>query len=266
MTDEEPKFSRVIEDFLTSRGILIERIPESTKRTPDYLIKLLKRNVLMELKIKSDDPDDIAQSEAILESGGIASRSKPLKYMNNASGVISSGAKQMIEYDPDQRCHHVLWLHASGFDSYAHEEQLRFTLYGTQRLFSSKRPELIHCFFFHDSEFWRYRKTLAAAIVSNWSSTGALILKLCLNPHYERKTEFCGSELYNAFGDGLLDIDKMVDGDQVLLMDGSCDRKNSIGVLKYLRNKYRLDDLQEIDLGFEVAGMRVPKTDEAKSE
>lgn len=265
MTDEESQFSQVVEDFLLSRGVPGNRIPRDKNRTPDYLIPLPKRNVLMELKIKSDDPADIAESDAVLESGGIASRSKPLRYMNNASGVISYGAKQMIEHDPDHQCHHVLWLHASGHDAYAHEEQLRFTLYGTQRLFSSERPELIHCFFFHDSEFWRYRQTLAAAFVSKWSSRVDIGIKLCLNPHYQRKEEFRDSELYNALRDGLLDIEKEVDGIQLLLMDGNCDRKDTRSVLEYLRSKYGLDDLQTFDLGYQIAGMRVPRNEEEYS-
>lgn len=257
MTDEEPQFSQVVEDFLLSRGVTGNRIPRDKNRTPDYLIPLPKRNVLMELKIKSDDPEDIAESDAVLASGGIASRSKPLRYMNNASGVISYGAKQMIEHDPGLQCHHVLWLHASGHDSYAHEEQLRFTLYGTQRLFSSERPELIHCFFFHDSEFWRHRRSLAAAFISEWSSRGNLGIKLCLNPHYSRKEEFRGSEIHSALRDGLLDVEREVDGVQVFLMDGPCDRKDTFQVLEYLRHKYDIEDLQPFDLGFTTAGMRL---------
>lgn len=255
MTDEESQISQVVESFLSSRGIPGTRIPEGKKRTPDYLIPLPLRDVLMELKIKSDDPSVIAESEAVMELGSIASRSKPLRYMNNASGAISYGAKQMVEHDPNRACHHILWLHASGHDAYAHEEQLRFTLYGTQRLFSSERPELIHCYFFHDSEFWRHRKTIAAAFLSRRSSRVNINIQLCLNPYYERKTEFRDSEVFNALRGGMLDVEQEIDGIQLLLMDGSCDRKDKQGVLDYLRNKYALEDLQPFDLGYHVAGL-----------
>jgi hypothetical protein len=265
MTDEEPQFSPVLEDFLKSRNIPGIRIPESAKRTPDYLISLPKRNVLLELKIKSDNPAQIEESHAIMASGGIGSRSKALSPTNTVSGVISDGAKQMIEYDPESLCHHVLWLHASGYDATAHWEQLVSTLYGTQRLFSKERPELIHCFFFHNSAFWRYKQTLAAAFVSDWNSDGDLTLQLRLNPHYLRKSEFLTSELCEALHDCLYEVDKFVDGVQVLLMDGECDRRDSRGVLEYLQAKYKLAHLQTFDMGYQYAGMWV-QPDESLEE
>lgn len=259
MTDEEHLFSQTLEAFLTSRGAPCERVPESHQRTPDYRIPFSKRDVLLELKIKSDDPGQIGKSQSILEAGGIASRSKPLRPTNTVSGVISDGAKQMIEYDPETKCHHVLWLHASGHDSYAHEEQLRHTLYGVQRLASLQRPELIHCYFFRESEFWRHRKTLAAAFISRWSAPENITIQLCLNPCYTRKNEFAKAELCQALHDGLLDVEREVDGNQILLMDGVCDRRDIAGVLDYLRSKYEIDDLQPIDLGYHIGEMRVPQ-------
>lgn len=262
MTDTERAFSKhVLEAFLSSRGLSCHRIPESNRRTPDYLIRQAVRDVLLELKIKSDDPDEMAESLAALEAGLLASRSKPLRPTNTVSGVICDGAKQMIEHDTEQNHHHLLWLHASGHDAFAYREQLRHTLYGIQRIFSSERPELIHCYFFRESEFWRWRKTLAGAVVSKWSSQTGVTIQLCINPHYSRHAEFRGSEVYRALNDCLLEPEIEADGDQVFMMDGASDRRDVKAVLEYLRSKYLIQDLQPFDLGFHTAGLRVSEQD-----
>ncbi|OYW73639.1 MAG: hypothetical protein B7Z37_20740 [Verrucomicrobia bacterium 12-59-8] len=230
------------------------------------MISLPKRNVLLELKIKSDNPDQIEASHAIMASGGIGSRSKALRPTNTVSGVISDGAKQMIEHDLQNDCHHALWLHASGYDAHAHWEQLLFTLYGSQRLVSTERGNMILCYFFHDSEFWRYRKTLAASFVSVWESEGNLSVKLCINPHYSKKHEFRDSEIYTALSNGLLDVEQMEDGQEVFFMDGKCDRKDSRSVIEYLRAKYALNHLQTFDMGYQYAGMWVQQSEDSKGD
>lgn len=255
----------MVENVLASLNLPSSRIPESGKRTPDYLISLPKRDVLLELKIKSDNPDQIETSQAVMASGGIGSRSKALRPTNTVSRVISDGAKQMIEHDLQNDCHHILWLHASGYDAHAHWEQLLFTLYGSQRLVSTERGNMILCYFFHDSEFWRYRKTLAAAFVSIWKSEGNLSVQLCINPHYPKKSEFRDSEIYTAFSNALLDVEQIEDGEGAFFMDGNCDRKEIPAVLDYLRAKYSLNHLQTFEMGYQYAGMWVPQSEVSES-
>lgn len=262
MTDEESQFSPIIEEFMSSSGLPCSRIPEQSTRTPDFVVPLAARDVLLELKIKSDNPIQVQQSQAVMASGGIGTRSKPIGHTNTVSGVIADGAEQMIEYDQDKSCHHLLWLHASGYDATAHWEQLISTLYGSQRLFSSERPHQIQCYFFHNSEFWRYRQTLAAAFVSVWESHDNLSIKLCVNPHYSRKMEFRDSAVYKALYSGMLDVERLEDGIEVFFMDGACDRKDSCSVLDYLRTKYALEHLQTFDMGYQYAGMWVPRSED----
>ncbi len=249
---------------MASLNIPGDRIPESKRRTPDYLISLPKKNSLLELKIKSDNPDQIETSHAVMASGDIGSRSKTLGPTNTVSRVISDGAKQMIEHDPQNFCHHLLWLHASGYDARAHWEQLISTLYGSQRLVSLDSGRMIQCYFFHDSEFWRYRKTLAAAFVSEWESEGNLSVKLCINPHYSKKSEFRDSEIYTALSNALLDVEQIEDGLEVFFMDGKCDRKDSHSVIEYLRTKYSVNHLQTFDMGYQYAGLWVEQSEDSE--
>ena len=70
----------VVEEVLSERGIVAERLPEQMHEQADWLVKLPGRDLLIEEKIKFDDPSNVLDREAKYAAGAIHGQSTPLTY------------------------------------------------------------------------------------------------------------------------------------------------------------------------------------------
>jgi hypothetical protein len=227
-------------------GLIAKDIePPGDRRAPDFIILGKKNSFLAELKIKEDDPAEMASIKEELKSGEIVSRVTPAGRRNRLDGIIGDGVEQLVSYDTNREHFHVLWIHCVGSDPDFHRRRLTATLFGIQKLFSVDIDPLITCYYFHNSSFFRYRDGLDGIILSS-----ELSIQLCVNSVSPRVDSFRTSELFEAFRSkkGLYDP-VLYEGDKAfMIVDSDIDRHNHDKVLNYLKGKYGVNHLQSIDL------------------
>ena len=239
------QFMPIARRELQKLGFTVEEIPPkpcSQQETPDFDVIGKSSNYLIELKVKGDNPAEIEQDRKELASGKIVMKATPSGPRNKMDSIICDGSDQMDAEDPAHAKFHVLWLHSWGFDAKFLHERFRATLFGAVQVIYPPNIAPM-CYYFYDSSFFRLRNTLDAAIVSFDGN-----LQLCVNSLSPRVGEFRKSELYQSLLEGLCDPDDEEKNCRGLIMDAPhIDRRKKDAVLDYLKNKYRLRQLIELD-------------------
>lgn len=242
---DEKEFKPIAKQFLEQFGLKVFDIPTIDGiLTPDFEVLGKGCKYVIELKIKSDDPVEIANDKKVLSRGEIVSKAVPVGPRNTLSGIIRDGVKQMMEHDSERKMFRVIWLHSAGLDPQHHFKRFQSTVYGTETLFSLHLGHLIECFFFHNSAFYAWRENLDGAILTQQNSA-----QLCINTLSPKVQEFRMSELVNSMAEGLCDPEK-VDGIDNGFMIADCNivRRDINSIIQYLQNKYQLEHLQTIPI------------------
>lgn len=256
MTDPDAEIKAMVTQFLTSCGLEVEEIPREHYKTPDLLINSGQPDAtLIELKTKGDDPVSMSELNEELDQDGVVTRSQATNYWNTLDGIISSGVKQMRTKDPTRTMNRLLWVHCSGFDAHLHDIRLKATIYGTQKLFSDAIPNIITCFYFWDSSFFKHRADLDGVIISRGDQA-----QLNLNDKSNRFGHLINSGLARAFATGVFHPQQFPDDQDMMIHDGNLPRNGEKDALEYLRKKYRLDHLQTIDMGMHSGIIRTKKS------
>jgi hypothetical protein len=241
---------------LQKLGFAVEEIPtraSSQQKTPDFNVIGKSSCFLVELKVKGDDPTEIEQNRRKLESGKIVMNSTPTGPRSRMENIICDGSDQMDDEDPVHAKYHVLWLHSWGFDAQLLHERFRNTLFGSIQAIHPPNNTVL-CYYFHDSSFFHLRKTLDAAIVSFNGN-----LQLCVNTLSPRVGEFRSSELYLALLECVCDPDSEERNHRGLIVDTLTDRQNKNAVLEYLKTKYGLKQLIDLDFTKHSAMIAAPR-------
>ncbi len=148
----------------------------------------------------------------------------------------------------------LVWLHAEGHNSSGQMGLFEATLYGSTSIVDfSEKMSLGTCFYFQNSDFYRYRKNLDGAIVS--AGTEVKILLNTYSPRYERLRD---SLLVSRFKDGVCDPVKIESEGRGYIMDGDVDRSNKEAVLEYLRQKYHQEKLKDMTMNNLSVHMAIP--------
>lgn len=242
----EKEFKHIAkQNFKDHFGLTLLDIKPTNLPTPDFECLGDKNSFLIELKIKKDDPAELASIKAELKTDNIVSRETPSGRRNTLYGIISKGVEQMVLYDQNAKYFHVLWIHCSGSDPNFHHTRFKATLFGTQDLFSLRVEPKITCYYFHNSSFFKYKDNLDGVILTTESS-----MQLCINSLSSRVEAFRSSELTEAFRrkQYLHDPDTYSNDADFMIVDCDIDRNNKNEVLNYLMKKHELDHLQTIDL------------------
>ncbi len=240
---------------LATKRLPAEEIPCGKGKTPDILIcKGEPDEVLLEIKQKQDDQDEIAELDQDLEAGGIVARNKSLSKWNRADQVIRDGIRQMKAVDPERHSLRVVWVHCVGHYDQVYAARLEATIYGTQKLFSSEVESLITCYYFHESTFYRKKNELDAVAVSVRGEAW-----LYLNDYSPRFERMLQSRFAKIFTVGLSYPSKFSDNPAVLVHDGIEARGDDDVSLAHLRKKYSLSHLQRMDMGHHSVQMRHPE-------
>lgn len=229
-------------------GLSVKKIPESQvkgEKRPDFEVKCDSFTYIVEVKSREDDKKEVEEKNEVLDQGKIYGQQKALIRKNTVSGIIRDACDQLKNYGKDD-WYRIVWLCAMDDAQKAKFEQFKAAIYGKTQMFdldgnAYHRP----CYFYRDSDFFRYRNTLDAAIVSTFTE-----VELCFNPFSAKNHEFKNSTLVKLFKDSVCDPIKDESEGYAYIVDSDIDRKNENAVMSYLRDKYNAPKLTKIDMGW----------------
>lgn len=248
----------IAEAILKHWGATIEVVPTSQKEESDWLATLDGFRLLVEEKTKLENPDSAAARAEALQSGHVHGSTTPLSPNNRISGIIGKAAKQLRSTGADvQHDARVIWFTSVGFDRETKDHQAYNTLYGATKTFDVDQcASLQDCFFFYNSEFFRHQDIDGAYLVV--ADQGTAIVRLCLNPFSNHWARLRDSPFARNLVTGLVDPVAQEAAAEAMLVDGPVDRRDSGAVLNYLRAKYGIQKLMNMDMNIVSAVVAVP--------
>ena len=257
---QESEFRPLVKQFLNQFGFEVFDIPEKEKRkSPDFDVVGKGNRYTLELKIKGDDPVEIQNDENALLRGELVSKTIPIGPRNTLAGILRDGVKQNIGHDPDRKTYHMIWVHSAGKDPNLLNTRFHATLYGTEKLFSIRKSEVITCYYFRNSAFFSWREYLDGVILSHDDQ-----IQLCINTLSPRAENFRKSHLTVCMAKGLCHPDVLeARNDAIYIADCDVDRNDSGQVLDYLQKKYKLDHLQIMPMHQMTGTIGISKDDES---
>ncbi|MCL4271553.1 MAG: hypothetical protein KJZ72_18490, partial [Anaerolineales bacterium] len=190
MMDYESK----VKEWFSKHGYEINKIPESNEQSPDFLITDETSKYLLELKTKFPSEDEIDERRQILSSGEIHNIDEIITFQKGLSKIISNAKNQLKNYSRGENILRLVWLLSAGHLSEPRLDQFETTLYGSTYLHTTEWYG--NCYFFYNSDFFKYRNVLDAAIVSTTTKG-----KLLLNPLSPRYVRMKNSSLIKHFRD-----------------------------------------------------------------
>lgn len=241
-------------------GLTPESIPTSNKKESDWIIDFHGFTLLVEEKQKFENPSQRAERAASLKNEEQFGMSASLSPNNTISSIFKNAAKQ-LNSSASARQHdaRIVWLTSVGFDAEAKHYQALSTLYGSTRIFESDDSHMKECYFFHNSDFYRFKEYLDGAVVA-FLVNSTVTMKLCLNPFSERWMKLRDSPFAAKFPNGLIDpLDEEATG-KAYIADTDIDRKQSAAVLAYLQSKYATGPLFNMDMQMASVVIKMPKT------
>jgi hypothetical protein len=244
MSDRDEQFKKTVRGFLESLALLVANIPRADEKTPDMLIEDGTADAtLIELKQKTHDQNALGTYLQQTDSAGIASRSRSTGHRNRLDGIVASGVQQLTAKDPGRSYFHILWFHCEGYDAGLHELQLRATVYGTQKLISMAHSNVITCYYFWNSSFFRHRFQLDAVILSRGEHA-----QMLLNDHSPRFDAIKQSKLATVLGAAVFYPQQYQLSDDVMVCEHTGLRDSEDFTLDHLRTHYGISHLQTIHM------------------
>ena len=243
-----------------SWGALVEPLPTSTKEECDWLVSLENSRLIAEEKTKFEDALAIEARLKTLRAGRVHGHTVPLKSNNRLSGIVRKAVGQLTSTAADvEHDLRVLWFTGTGFDGEAKHYQLMSTLYGSTRVFELNGDGHHRtCYFFRNSDFYRFRDVLDGAYVT-YLTGDTLTVKLCLNPHSTTWQQLRDSPFAARLQNGLIDPVAEEKEGAAYIVDGEVERSDEGAVMRYLHVKYGLKQAMSIDMGMTSAAILVPR-------
>jgi hypothetical protein len=250
----------VAEQVLEIWGASVDPIPTSDKEESDWLAALDGFSLLIEEKIKFENPDQIKERSFSLQNNQGYNSSTSLISNNRISGIIKKAANQLASTKENiMHDARIVWITATGFDAEAKHYQTLATLYGSTKVFEPEKAKkkLKECYFFYDSDFFRFRNHLDGAIVA-FIVNHTVTMKLCLNPYSERWQILRDSPFAAKLPNGLIDPVAEEGLGVSLLADTDINRKNKEDILNFLSAKYGVERLLNMDMTLFSAVLTLP--------
>ena len=238
------------EIILGRLGIGVQPIQTSSKERADFLATIANTVTLIEEKKKTEHPNADASRTATLAAGRIHSSQILITHKNRLSGIIRKAADQLastattITHD-----FRLIWLTATGSNSLGKQQQFMATVYGTTRIVELGNSKYRTCYFFRNSDFFRFRENLDGAVAARTDGK-ELSATLCLNPLSPRYLGFKASPFMKAFASAVCDPVEDERAGLAFIVDGAIDRNNENSVLEFLQRKYSTKPLMNMDTGY----------------
>jgi hypothetical protein len=215
------------------------KIEESNTKSPDFLIELNGKKILIELKSKYDDSELIETREDMLNDNKIHQQIDILKHSNTISGITNKAYKQLktkknqIKAD---ECY--IFFLTEEPDSDDKIEKIHSTLFGKKLLvpLGTNAKDSKFCFYYSESDFFRYKDVLDGAIISNGSE-----LRFCLNNYSINYKNVKNGVIVNKIKSGINDPIELEKAGNIYLADCNIDRKDIESLDNYLKEKYSIE-------------------------
>ncbi len=240
-------------------GATAQRQPTSSKEETDWLVELDGFRLLVEEKDKLENPAHTQARADDLRAGRVHGTSVPVGPSNRISGVIRKATRQLhstgatVQHDA-----RIIWITAVGFDAEAKHLQFMATLYGSTSIFELDKPQMKECYFFRNSDFYRYRDFLDGAVAAKLQGD-TLTMNLCLNPYGLKWRALGDSPFAKQFKTGLVDPIAQEKAGKAYIADTDLPRTNLIAVIKYLETKYGLTRIMNMDMNVATAVVAIPR-------
>jgi hypothetical protein len=248
----EKEFRETLFHFFNSHGFRVDDVSDDdNEERADQLVSDQSVRVLLELKIKGEDETEVAERDSALNSSGIHRYAESSIRRNRMSALIGKGVSQLI-HTPIVADFNVLCLHSAG--RYADHHQLRFvaTLYGRRWLIQVPGSDGRYCYYFDNSDFFRHRAALAAAIVSCGDEC-----QLCINDLHPTAEKFRQSPFRALFSDGCIDPPELEARGDAYIAPANVTRGDEAAMLKGVAQKYNVARLLDFDPTLYMAEARV---------
>jgi len=250
---------KVIEEILKAYGYQVEKIPTSEVKTPDFLVFDSTSAYLLEVKTKLPSREQIRERKEILHAGEFYQLNEPIIPNKRLTEIIKKAERQLREYKSQTEVLRLVWLAATDYLEEARMDQFEATLYGSTCVVDwSTRGRAGTCYFFYNSDFFRFRDVLDAAIVSAGSK-----YRLLLNPLSKSYERMKNSSLACHLHDGVVDPIAIEAQGKAFIVDGDVDRNNEAEVLAFLQTKYESAGIRKITMNLLSGTLAIRKeTDE----
>ncbi|MBQ0960216.1 hypothetical protein KAK06_14775 [Ideonella sp. 4Y11] len=254
------KSDDLAQQALTQLGFSVQKLPESAecgKKMPDFLVRRGVASALVEAKLKVDDSEKASMRERALDSGEVYVSEHVLGRDETLSGIVRNGANQLKADAGVDAEFKVLFVLMDCINAYVVSEQLVDTLYGRTSVFEyGKPPQLKHCYFYRNSDFYRRQETDAAIVGLVQPYDVIKILRICLNPFSPRYLKLKTSEFLVPFNKAVLDPIEEEEAGRAYIPDAKVERKEQEftqafplydPVLHHLAEKYKTAPLVRAD-------------------
>lgn len=240
----ENEFKETLRPFFSENGFTVADIPHVPDcESADFVLDDGSSKILLELKIKGEDCEEAETRSSILEAGEVYQRSESSLRRNRISALIRKAAAQ-LQKTPLEADFRIVWFHCAGRYGQNHETRAVATLYGRRMLIhTEKKLKDYWGYYFDNSDFFAFRDTLSACVVS-WSGR----CQLCINDLHEKADLFRKSNFRKIFNDGYIDPAEFEQEGEAYIVDGNVDRTNEQSIHSHLMLKYNCGKLLDLDL------------------
>ena len=252
MTTEELVKSILEENFCLS----VEKIPECNSKTPDFYAFNETEKYLVEVKEKGNNPEVNAGREESFSNGQLYEIAQSIQPKTVLENIVRAGKRQISNFVEDQNTFRIVWIHCVGIAYQATKDQIISGLYGSETLvdWGIDGGFAGECYYFNDSQFFKYRNDIDAVVVSCRNSEA----QICVNNHSPRYIEFKSSSLVETFNGGAIDPLQKEEKGLAFVVDAPIDRKNKDAVLDYLKEKHNTNKLMVMPMQHFEAHFSVP--------
>ena len=232
----------LVETILSKYGFKVEKIPESDSKTPDFLARDDQETYIIEVKTKFPNPTSTEEREACFKSGATYEETRHMSRQALLTAIVSKAKTQLAAHKASSSALQIIWFVAEGHNAAVVLEQLEHGLFGKTIIidWGSDTPGR-ECYYFSESDFYRYRNQLDSVVLLNKTNGKAGLL---INDHSERYDRMKASSLAELFRkNGALQDPVELDAQKkAYRVDDTVDRQEPEEVLKYVRKKYSLSE------------------------
>ncbi|ELV8759176.1 hypothetical protein ACA895_004056 [Vibrio vulnificus] len=227
--------------FFKSIDMNAAKILECDQKTPDFLLED-HETTLVELKVKLDTKESLTEKESVFADGNVFEHAEHIAYTGKIANVVKSANKQLKAQKRATKSKFCfLFFIADGVSPSSQLKQLEMTLYGAKAVCQKGVVQAKYCYYFGESQFFRYRDILDGVFMGNAAKGTVALFLNNLSVNYN---DLLNSAFLEAFQQRVPVIDptELERNGNIYMITDSVDRRDSQLVLQHLFSKYQIEN------------------------